>query len=420
MTFLLRLAAKSAWNRRVTLGLMLLAIALSTTLLVGIERLRGDVRSSFTQSVSGTDLIVGARTSPIQLLLYSVFRIGGVTNNIGWNNVAALSTHPLVDWVIPLSLGDSHRGFPVLATNEAYFEHYRYGNKEALMLSAGKPLSSLFDTVIGAEVAAKLNYKIGDKITLSHGTGSNHLQEHDDKPFTVSGILQRTGTAVDRTLHIRLDAMQAIHLDWQGGTRMSGFQIPAEFASKFDLTPTSITAVLIGLHNRTTVFKLQREINTMTSEPLMAILPGVALDELWQITGIGENLLFVVSMMVVVIGLAGLVAVILSGLGERRRELAILRSAGARPVDIFLLLVMEGFGVMIAGVVLGCMLLTLLIYAFGPLLTSRFGVTLHASAISYNELILLVYIVMAGLIASLFPALRAYWLSLSDGLTPRI
>lgn len=420
MSFLWRLAGYSAWNRRFTLGLMLLSIALSTTLLLGIERLRHDVRGSFTQSVSGTDLIVGARTSPIQLLLYSVFRIGGVTNNIGWSNVATLEQDPLVEWVIPLSLGDSHRGFPVLATSDAYLQHYRYGDRQALTLASGKPFSTLFDTVIGAEVAAKLHYKVGDQITLSHGTGSNHLQAHDDKPFTVTGILQRTGTAVDRTVHIRLDAMEAIHLDWQGGTRMAGFQIPAEFASKFDLTPKSITAVLVGLHNRTTVFSLQRQINNMTAEPLMAILPGVALDALWQITGIGENILRAVSMMVIVIGLAGLVAVILSGLGERRRELAILRASGARPVDIFVLLMIEGSGVMAAGVLVGVVLLNGLIFVAGPLLTAHFGVTLRASAVSYEELILLAQIVLAGLIASLFPALRAYRLSLSDGLTPRI
>jgi putative ABC transport system permease protein len=420
MSFLCRLAARSAWNRRITLGLMCLAIALSTTLLLGIERLRHDVRSSFTQSVSGTDLIVGARTSSVQLLLYSVFRIGGVTNNIGRNNVAALSANPLVDWVIPLSLGDSHRGFPVLATNGTYFSHYRYGDKQSLQLTQGEVFHGVFDTVIGAEVADRLGYKVGDKITLSHGTGSSHLQEHDDKPFTITGILARTGTAVDRTLHIGLDGMEAIHLDWQGGTKMSGFQISAEHAAKFDLTPKSITAIMVGLHNRTTVFRLQRDINTMSAEPLMAILPGVALDELWQITGIGENILRVVSLMVVVTGLAGLVAVILAGLGERRRELAILRSAGARPRDIFMLLTIEGMAVMLTGVIVGVVISTALIFALSPFLTAYFGVTLRASVISMDELFLLGQIVIAGLIASVLPALRAYRLSLSDGLTPRI
>ena len=420
MSFLLRLAGCSAWNRRFTLGLMLLAIALSTTLLLGIERLRHDVRSSFMQSVSGTDLIVGARTSPIQLLLYSVFRLGSVTNNIGWNNVATLTDNPLVDWVIPLSLGDSHRGFPVLATNQTYFTHFRYGDKTPLAMASGQPFQHLFDTVIGAEVAHKLHYSVGDKITLSHGTGSNHLQSHDDKPFTVTGILAPTGTAVDRTVHISLQAMEAIHLDWQGGARMAGFEVPAAFAAKFDLTPKSVTAILVGLHNRTTVFRLQRDINTMPDEALMAVLPGVALDALWQITGIGERVLFLVSMMVVVIGLAGLVAVIMAGLGERRRELAILRSTGASPVDIFLLLAIEGIGVMLAGVAAGVVLLTGLIFALGPLLTSQFGVTLRSLAVSSDELVLLACIVCAGCIASLLPAWRAYRLSLSDGLTPRI
>lgn len=107
MRTLVTIAWKSAWNRRFTLALTVLSIALSTFLLLGVERIRTELRDNFSASVSGTDLIVGARTGSSQLLLYSVFRIGAATNNMQWQSVQALAAHPGVDWVVPLSLGDS-------------------------------------------------------------------------------------------------------------------------------------------------------------------------------------------------------------------------------------------------------------------------------------------------------------------------
>lgn len=424
MNLLLRLAARSAWNRRFTLGLMLLAIALSSTMLLGIERVRHELRAGFAQSVSGTDLVVGARTSPIQLMLYSIFRIGGATNNMGWDSARALAQNPAVAWTIPLSLGDSHRGFPVLATNGDYFRHFRYGDGRALQLAQGRAMSDVFDTVLGADVALRLHYRLGDRLVLSHGMaglGAAHLAEHADKPFVVTGILARTGTPVDRTVHIGLDAMQAIHLDWEGGAPLPGLHIAPGLVRKFDLTPTSITAVLVGLKSRATVFRVQRDIadGSGFNEPLMAVLPGVALDQLWDIVGIGENALLLVSAMVVVVGLAGLVAAILASLGERRRELAVLRSVGARPRDVFVLLCMEGLGVMLAGVLAGVLLLTGLLLVLGPTLAARFGIVLQAGWPTPGELQLLAATVAAGFLASLLPGLRAYRMSLSDGLTPR-
>lgn len=419
---LLRLAAKSAWNRRYTLGLMLLAIALSTTMLLGIERVRHEVRASFSQSVSGTDLVVGARTSPIQLMLYAIFRIGGATNNMGWDSAQTLARNPAVAWTIPLSLGDSHRGFPVLATNGDYFRHFRYGDGRALVLAQGRPFAEVFEAVIGADVADKLHYTLGQRIVLAHGMGGMGLTQHADKPFVVTGILARTGTPVDRTVHIGLDGMQAIHLDWEGGAPLPGVHIDAAFVKKFNLTPHSITAVLVGLKSRARVFAVQRDIadGDGYQEPLMAVLPGVALDQLWDVVGIGEQALLAVSAMVVVVGLAGLVAAILASLGERRRELAILRSVGARPFDMFLLLCAEGLGVMLSGVILGLVLMNTLLLALGPLLAEHLGLVLQPAWPAAGEWQLLGWTVAAGLLASLLPGLRAYQLSLADGLTPRI
>ena len=349
MRYLVYLAARSAWNRRLTLSLTIVAIALSVALLLAVERVRHDARESFAQSVSGTDLVIGARTSPVQLMLYSVFRIGEATNNMRWKSYGDIAAHPLVAWAVPLSLGDSHRGYAVVGTSPAYFDHFRYGAAQGLAFSAGRPFESIFETVVGAEVAERLGYRVGERIVLNHGTGEVGVSEHGDKPFAVTGILARTGTPVDRSVHVPIEAIEAIHLDWQGGAPIPGVRIAPEHVTKFDLPPKAITAVLVGLKNRAGVFRMQRYVNEYAAEPLLAVLPGVALDQLWQVIGIAERVLLAVSAMVVAVGLAGLVAVVLASLNERRRELAILRSVGARPREVFLLLVMEAIGITLTG-----------------------------------------------------------------------
>ena len=420
MTTLLGIAWRSAWNRRFTLALTVLSIALSTFLLLGVERIRTDLRDNFSSAVSGTDLIVGARTGSTQLLLYSVFRIGAATNNMQWKSVQTLAAHPGVDWVVPLSLGDSHRGFAVLATSPAYFRHFHYGNRQSLRLREGKPFDELFDAVVGAEVADKLGYHVGQKITLAHGSGELDVAGHDDKPFTVVGVLARTGTPVDRTVHIGLAAMQAIHLEWIGGAPMPGLKIPAEQVRKFDLTPKNVTAALVGLKSRAAVFSVQRWVSTYADEPLMAILPGVALDELWSVVGIGENALLLMSALVALVSLAGLVSVVMASLNERRRELAVLRAVGAGLRHVLALLALEGAMVTLIGVAIGIVFAVLGVALLSPWLQAQFGLALQLSLPTLNEWLLIASLLAAGLLASLLPGIRAYRLSLADGLSPRI
>jgi len=417
------LAGKSAWNRRGTLSLVMFSVALSTLLLLSLERMRSDLRESFSQSVSGTDLVVGARTGAVQLMLYSVFHIGGATNNVQMKSLEAVAAHRAVAWMVPLALGDSHRGFPVLGTTPAYFEHFRYGERLPLVLAQGRAFSGtldgLYEAVLGAEVADALGYRLGQRITLNHGSGLA-APGHDDKPFGVVGILARTGTPVDRSVHVSLQAIEALHLDWAGGAPLPGASIPAGQARKFDLEPKQVTAALLGLKSRAAVFVVQRAVADFPAEPLMAVLPGVALDELWDLVGIGEKALLAMSGLVALVSLAGLVAVVLAGLNERRRELAVLRAVGAGPRHVLLLLVTEGGLVTLAGALLGALASALLAWAAGPWLQARFGIALRLAAPTEGQWLMLGGVLAAGLLASGVPGWRAYRLSLADGLSPRI
>ncbi|MFV9683330.1 ABC transporter permease [Pseudomonas sp. NY15367] len=419
---LLRIALASLANRRFTALLTVFAIALSVCLLLAVERVRTEARASFANTISGTDLIVGARSGSVNLLLYSVFRIGNATNNIRWDSFERFANHRQVKWAIPISLGDSHRGYRVMGTSTAYFEHYRYARSQTLKLAQGREFADdPFEVVLGAEVAQALGYGLGEKIVLAHGVATISLVKHDDKPFTVVGVLERTGTPVDRTLHISLAGMEALHIDWQNGMPARGSaQISAEQARTMDLQPKQITAFMLGLNSKIATFSLQREINEFRGEPLLAILPGVALQELWSLMGTAEQALFVVSLFVVLTGLIGMLTAILTSLNERRREMAILRSVGARPWHIASLLVLEAFALALAGVVLGLALLYLGIAGSQGYVQANYGLYLALSAPSSYEWKLLGSILAAAVAMGSVPAWRAYRQSLADGLSIRL
>lgn len=419
MPTLITLAWKSLLNRKFTALLTICAIALSVAMLLAVERVRTDARQSFTSTISGTDLIVGARSGAIQLLLYSVFHIGNATNNVSWDSYREIAGHTLVDWAVPISLGDSHRGFRVMGTNRAYFEHYRYARDRGLTFAAGEPFDDVFEAVVGADVAARLGYGIGDRIVVSHGAGNVSFVQHDDKPFTITGVVNRTGTPVDRAVVVSLEGIEAIHVGWQAGTPPAD-EIPAGEVREMDLTPGEITAFLLGLESRIAVFQLQRAINDYKNEPLLAVIPGVALQQLWELMGVAERALLIISGFVVAIGLVGMLAMILSGLNERRREMAILRSVGARPAQVFALLLSEAVLLAACGVFLGVGLLFLLLLLGQPVIEDRFGLLLSIRMLSSREFMMLAGVLTGALVMGMLPAYRAYRFSLTDGLSMKL
>lgn len=418
MKAILILALKSALARRLSLGVALFAIALSSALLLTVERVRHDARHSFAHSISGVDLVVGPRGGSLELILSTVFHTGSLAQTMSWSSFSRWAAAPEIAWAVPLSLGDSHRGFPVLGTSSGYFEHLRYGDQQPLRFSAGRPFAGVFEAVLGSQVARSLGLRVGDTMTVTHGLSALG-PEHGDKPFTVVGVLAPSGTPIDRTVHVSLEAITAIHLDWVAGAPIPGLEIPAAQVGKFDLQPKEITAAWFGLKRRSEVFRVQRKINSDRAEPLTAVLPGVALDSLWQTLEVMERTLMALSALVVAVGLAGLAASLLAGLNERRRELAILRALGASPAALCFMLATEGLLVSCAGVVLGLVLQALGLLALAPVIQASVGLTLSLHWPSADEAFLLLLIVATGFLASLVPGWRAWRLSLSDGLMPR-
>lgn len=415
-TGLIFLAWKSLFNRGTSAILTILAVTLSVTLFLSVERIQNGVRESFNSTISGTDLIIGARGGSINLLLYSVFRLGDPTANITWESYELVSTAPGVAWSVPISLGDSHRGYRVVGTTPEYFQHYRYGRNDALTLRQGREFDGIYQAVLGAEAARELGYELGDEILLSHGIGAVSFAEHTGHRFEIVGIIAPTGTPVDRSVHVSLESIEVIHIGWDSGIGPSSAR---DDVSEEDLQPESITAALIGVDSPIQVLRLQRQINTYRGEALTALIPGVALSQLWEVVGAGERAFRAISLLVVIVGLISILTALTSSLNERRREMAVLRSTGARPGDIASLLVFEAAGLAAIGAAIGIALTQLALTAIAAHVRTRYGLDLGGQ-IGLLELYVFLAVTGAGALAGGLPAWQAQRNALSDGLTPRL
>ena len=405
---LAKLALRSLLDRKGSVLLSLMAMTVSIFVLLGIEHIRHQTKENFSNTVSGVDLIVGARTGSLNLLLYSVFRIGSPTNNIRWETFEHIASSNKVKWAIPISLGDSHKGYRVLGTTTDYFEHFSFGKQHSLVLAKGRVFDQVFDVVLGANVAKKLGYQLGDKVTLAHGIATTSFSLHDDRPFTVVGILAATGTPVDQTLHVSLKGIEAIHIDWQQGVKVRNSTLTQAQLEQAELQPKSITAFMLGLQSRMSTFPFQRTINDYAQEPLVAILPGVALSELWQMLSLLENTLLLVSALVFIAACLGVSAMLLASIRERSSEIRLIRVIGTTPYMLFLLIELEALLITLFSCILGIGLLALCLVSLQGYLVSHFGLHIQLNLLTENSLYLIAAVIVVSIVVAVIPSFSGY------------
>jgi len=405
---LIKLAAKSLLQRRVSVLLTVMMIAISVFVLLSVDTIRYQAKDSFSKTVSGVDLIIGARTGQLNLLLYSVFHIGNATNNISWQSYQELANNRNVAWTIPMSLGDSHRGYRVVGTTTGLFKFFKYGQQQSLAFNEGKPFDDLYDAVIGADVAKKLGYEVGSKIVLSHGIAKTSFSKHDDKPFTVSGILKPTGTPSDKTVYVSLQAIEAIHVNWTNGVKLPTALANQKPIDEAALTPKSITAFMVGLKSKLATFALQRQVNTFPEEPLQAILPGATLVELWQMLGSVEQILLLISILVLAGALFGMSNMLLVSMKERQHEMAVLRAIGASPLVVFLLIQLEAMLLVVSGVVVAVLALWLNMALFRDYIVSEYGLFINQHPFSAHIVEDMGWVLLVSFVIAMIPAISAY------------
>ncbi len=409
-----RLTAKSLLNRKFTSSLTVLTLALSISLYLMVGRIKTASQQSFMNTVSKVDLIVGAKGGSLELLLYSVFHMGSATNNINYKAYEKYASHPQVEALIPLSLGDSHQGHRVVGTNENFFKHYHYQGDKSLSFPQGRMFQRPLEVVLGSEVASKLRYQLGQKIILSHGVDDSGLVTHDKFQFEIVGILAPTHTPVDRSVYVPLLGLEAIHADWQEGYEK---HVDVDMNK---LQVSTLTAFMVIAKNRIATLFLRQGIVTDSQFSLQAIIPGIELSNMWQALSYLEKTLAGISALVIVIGFLTMIIVLFHSLEERRREMAIYRTLGASPGLILGLLIMESTLLSFLGTVAGVLITNLMCFILRPLIYAQLGLYLDIPALNTEELIFLGTFVGLGFVIGLIPGLKAYRNSLRDGLMVKL
>jgi putative ABC transport system permease protein len=377
------------WGRMrhnpVVLSILIGVIGISTCLWIGTQKIADGAKHRFTHSVSGVDLIVGPRSSDIQLLLHTVFRYGQATATLSANSLHTIEQWPEVAWLVPIVLGDSYRGHPVMGTTPAYFVRYQYGNQQALTWQSGGPIQAPMDIVVGSDVANTQGLRLGDTVHVSHGMPAQSTAHHQDHDFHVVGILNPTGTPVDDTVYTSVAAMDTVH----GGT-------------------LTRTAAFVGLHKKGHVFRVQRRIAQGGNEPLMGIVPGIVLHKVWQLFRPMNQAVSLITYLIGGLALIPLVVVIGLSVQTRRQEVAVLRALGARPRHIAGLLIIEAGCVSAVGVCMGLVGWTLMARGFGSLIDAAFGVPIAVSGLSVFDCLFASLWVVVAMGVSVFPAIQLY------------
>nr|WP_321265438.1 FtsX-like permease family protein [uncultured Sulfurimonas sp.] len=409
MKHLFYLTYKSIQNRKITFFLSVISIAISVVLLLGVDKSIKIGKSHFMNTINETDLIVASSNGSLDILLNLIFHISDPLEKMSYSAFEDLKNLEKVKWAVPLSFGDTFKGFDVVSTNEEYFKFYKYSSGKHLEFKEGHNLDGFFDVVLGYSVAKKLNIKVGDTIHLSHSKHKHH-HVHKNRDFKIVGILKKSLTPNDESVFIHLKADEAIHIEWQTG-RFVDMHISNEKLSKMNIKPKYIGGVLIGLKNRSSVLEMQDKINNFKNENLKAVIPAKALSKLYKLMKNLQNILMLISGAVFVAAIFTMLSSMFSILSQRRREMAIFRSLGASSSNIFALFAIESFFIISLGVFIGIVVLNLflLILSFNTPVEICFSLDLY-------QFFMLGIMLILGLLASMFPAFRSYKNSLQDGL----
>lgn len=384
-----QLAFLSLWYRRTLSFFILLILILNFSLLLAFDKLANSLHHSFTGVSGGVDLIVGAPTGALNLVLYTLFNVGSVNALMDYQEYKKWSQHPAVQWALPISLGDSHRQFRVVGTSALFFDNFK-ARSQSLQFEQGKGFAKDLEVVIGYQVARSLNYQVGHQLLLSHGAGSaqGSFLEHGDYTFTVAGILAETASVLDHQLFISLKAMDLIH-------------------AHQNEEPVAITATFLKLNSRIETLKLQREINENVSSPLLAVLPTATLSELWRALDFFEKIFVAMGGVISLVSVLALIFILIYWFESRLPEWQVLRSVGASKKQILILLWLEYFTLMVLSLLVSLVIYTGLYYLIQSRLIESFSILLSENA--HFSLATGIKLLAVVAITSHFPVLIAFF-----------
>ena len=415
---MLSLLLKSMRSRIIPTSLVTISLMASMVLLLSIERIQQGTEEGFNQSISGVDAIIGPRSSSLELVLYTVFHLGRPTNNITTKTINDVKQRSDISWLVPIALGDSHRGYRVIATEPNYFQHIRYGNNQPLTFSKGAPFTELSEATLGSDVAEKLNYSVGSEIQITHGSIESIGSKHDDFSFTVTGVLNKTGTPIDQAIFLDLKGYELLHLGWKSGKKVFSLEdIDLSSLPPDALNPKTVTAAFVGLKSKLTIFNFSKNIREYPEEAISAVIPGIALSELWSIVGLVDKGFQLLSWIIIAISLIAMVTLIIASLDNRKQEMTIYRANGASPKFLAAMVIYESLVIGLVAIIGAIILVTAVTYFATNQLNLALGISPSFKWISLNEIKVFGIILLSGVLSGLIPAVMVFRKNLHQALS---
>ena len=413
---LLKLSWSYIRNRRLNTFLNTLLLALGVGTIIYLLLILNQLQHKMEANAKGINLVVGAKGSPLQLVLCGIFHLDNPTGNIKLSDAEKITgNRRLVKKAIPLALGDSYRAFRIVGTTKAYPDHY------GCQLAAGQWWQREFEATIGSEVAGQGGLKIGDTFFGAHGLDGNEDNAHGEKSYRVAGIMQPSGTVLDRLVLTDIESVWAIHAHEEESpsglpptpSEGGGFMAPPSGAGGAS-ADREITSLLITYRNPMAALLLPRLVNSQSN--LQAASPAMEILRLFDLFGVGAEVVQYFAYVIILIAGLSIFIALYNALKERRYDLAIMRTLGASPGKLFAHIVLEGLLLAVFGGVCGFLLGHAAVELTGRLLSGTSQASLTGWQYLHEETYIFLGVLGVGLAASLLPALQTYRMDISETL----
>lgn len=403
---MLKLSWKYLVAKPLNTGLNILLLALGLAIITVLILIQDQLQNKMSRDAQGIDLVVGAKGSPLQLILSSVYHIDFPTGNIDLNDAKNLEKNRLVKNIIPLGLGDNYQGYRIVGTNHDYLNLYEAD------FDAGDKWQKPFDVVLGYEVAKKLQLEIGAGFVGSHGIGSSS-HAHDEHPYKVTGILAPMGNVLDKLILTSIESVWYTHDESHDHDRFESPVARTGFPETDE--DREVTALLLQYRNPIAAVQLPRFINSKSA--LQAASPSFEISRLFELLGVGVKIVQGLAFVIIIIAGLGIFIALYNSLKERKYDLAVMRTLGASRGLLFFHIVLEGVLLTFLGALVGIVMGHLFLAAL--VMSNEQGAIggLSAGVFLQEELWVIGFALLVGVVASLIPAYNAYRTDIAQQLT---
>jgi len=412
---ILRLSWKNILNKPLNLILNLVLFSLGVGLISLLLLVNVQLEEKFEKNFAGIDLVIGAKGSPLQLILSSLYHLDAPTGNMPVAEAKAFLNpkHPIFKAAIPLSLGDSHKGYRIVGTNVGFINLYQ------AEFEAGEVFKETMEVVVGATVAKNLGMKPGDTFKSSHGLIEDENLVHEDAaPFKVVGILKKTGSVIDQLLITKTQSIWAVHEEHEHEGEENeehnheGEEHAHDSAAAEEDRPLAfyedqqITSLLVQFRGRNIqALNMARNINENTN--FQAATPAIEINRLYTLLGVGEEALKALAMLIIFVSGLSIFISLFSSLRERKYELAVMRTLGAKPGFLFQLIIFEGVILAVLGFIFGIALSHGSMIFLADFLEKSYRYDFTAALFLKEEAYLFGGSLVIGIIAAIIPAFQA-------------